>query len=167
MRDCANIQVIWYPDNLVPDKGSRFREGGIKGDQNVLIGKTRCTKDGLAPTTLANQYGEADSANGMFPNDIIWLLQIKNTQIWPQKGAECELNHGTAGSIGYGVSEKFRRLICSFFVSNPCEPLCKSLFTQHHSPTNSIVGQAHACFHPTSTRIVSLPQKLVHNWDER
>jgi hypothetical protein len=60
--DCANIKVIWHPDNLVPDKGSRFREGGIKGDQDVLIERPRCTSDGLAPTTLANRHGETGSA---------------------------------------------------------------------------------------------------------
>src|SRR5208337_5338376 len=46
--DSANIQVIWCPANLVSDKGSRFREGRIKGDQDVLIDKTGCTEDGLA-----------------------------------------------------------------------------------------------------------------------
>ena len=91
MPDSAIIRAIWCPDNLVPDKGSRFREGGIKGNQDTLIDKNRCTEDGLAPTTFASKQGEADSAIGMSPNNIIWLLQTENTPIRRQKGAECEL----------------------------------------------------------------------------
>ncbi|MGO9119952.1 MAG: hypothetical protein ACLQPD_20360, partial [Desulfomonilaceae bacterium] len=77
--------------NLVPDKGSRFREGGITGDQDAFIDKTRCAEDGLAPTTNASRHGQTDFAIEIFPNYLSWLCQTKNTPIWPQKGAECEL----------------------------------------------------------------------------
>jgi len=53
--DFAIIQVIWSPHCLVPDKDSRFGEGGINGDQDTLIDKTRCTADGFAPTTLTSK----------------------------------------------------------------------------------------------------------------
>ncbi|MGO9118583.1 MAG: hypothetical protein ACLQPD_13375, partial [Desulfomonilaceae bacterium] len=76
--------------NLVPDKGSRFREGGITGDQDAFIDKTRCAEDGLAPTTNASRQGQTDFAIGIFPNYLSWLCQTQNTPIWPQKGAECE-----------------------------------------------------------------------------
>jgi hypothetical protein len=85
--DSAKIQVAWYPDNLVADRGSRLREGGIEADQGALLDKTRCTKDGLAPKSGTGKKGEADSAIGMFPNDISWGRQTENTSIWPERGA--------------------------------------------------------------------------------
>lgn len=55
IRCSAIIQVVWCPDNLVPDKGSRFREGGIKDDQDAPIDKTRCMDDRLALSPLTNK----------------------------------------------------------------------------------------------------------------
>jgi len=89
--DPANIQVTWHPNNLVADRGSRFREGWIEGDQSALFGKTRCTQDVLAPINLPDRQEEACSAIGMFPNDIVWLLQTEDTLIWHQKGVEYEI----------------------------------------------------------------------------
>jgi len=91
--DSAAIAVIVSPDNLAVDRGSRFREGGIKGDHEVLIDNTRCMTNGLAATDLTSTNGEANSLIGLFLNNILWLPRTENTPISPPKGAECELKN--------------------------------------------------------------------------
>ncbi len=155
--------LITLSQTRVPD----LEKGGSRVTRTCSLGRPVARRTDSLRQPLPINTGRRTRQTGCFLTISFGYSKSKIPKFGLKRVRNVSLNHGPAGSIGYGVSEKFRRLICSFFVSNPCEPLCKSLFTQHHSPTNSIVGQAHACFHPTSTRIVSLPQKLVHNWDER
>lgn len=108
VADSDNIRVIRSPDNLVLDMDSRFREGGITGEQEALIDHTRCTEDGLAPTTLTGKEGTANSASGVLYNDIRWVSQTKNTFTWPEKGAEwgaATLRHGLCGTPEFLISD--------------------------------------------------------------
>ncbi len=109
-RDCSKslIALIFNSSGtLIPLSRTRVPDLGKQdqGGLDVPIEKISCTKDGLALTTLANRRGEVDSAIGIFPNVIIWLLETQNTSLWLNKGAECE----TGGIPSSGLPRKLYR----------------------------------------------------------
>jgi hypothetical protein len=74
LPDYAIIQVVLYPDNLVSDKGSRFRDGGIEDEQDAFIDRIVCKTNCLLVTTLTDKRLEAAWVNDAVLNDISWLV---------------------------------------------------------------------------------------------
>ena len=76
----AIAQVTGHADNLTHAEDSRFREGRIRSERHTLIDKTRCTKDGRAPTTIDNNRGEHTRQSGCCLTIAVAYTRQKDSQ---------------------------------------------------------------------------------------